>query len=60
MAEPEMNVFEAAGFNEEACEKMWKICYETGIEPESVICCIRYQEDVHLADKLFGHDCGGV
>lgn len=47
-----MDKFEAAGFEKEVCEHLRKLCDETGIEPEQLICCINFQEDTHyLSNK---------
>ncbi len=39
-----MDEFELAGFDAETCEKLRKISQESGIEPERLICVIRYGE----------------
>lgn len=40
-----MDEFEAAGFDEETCEQLRKISFESGIEPERLICVIKQGED---------------
>lgn len=50
MEKPEMDEFQAAGFDEEVCEHLRKLCQETGIEPENLIRCVSYQEDFYCSD----------
>lgn len=41
-----MDEFELAGFDEETCKQLRKISFESGIEPERLICIARqYQTD---------------
>ena len=47
-----MDEFELAGFDEETCEQLRKISFESGIEPELLICVIKQgQTDPHLLDE---------
>ena len=37
-----MDEFELAGFEEDLCEELRKLSFESGIEPERFICVIRH------------------
>lgn len=45
-----MDEFELAGFDEYECEQLRKITEETGIDPERLICVLRYKTDTGLLD----------
>lgn len=44
-----MDEFELAGFDEETCEQLRKISFESGIEPERLICIARQHQTDPLA-----------
>ena len=48
-----MDEFELAGFDEETCEQLRKLSFESGIEPERLICVIRQgQTTPNLLDEF--------
>lgn len=48
-----MDEFELAGFDEETCEQLRKISFESGIEPYRLICVIRQgQTEPSLLDEF--------
>lgn len=50
----DMDEFELAGFDEETCEQLRKISFESGIEPCHIISAIRgYQPETHLASAWY-------
>jgi hypothetical protein len=49
-----MDEFELAGFDEETCEQLRKISADSGIEPERLICVLRYKTDTGLLDDQKG------